>query len=174
MPNAPSGCSSPSTSSLSEASRSPGAKHVPATNSAVPLPTASSAGSGDSRCTVNRFSVAKGEPAYRGVSGGRLRPMPSPGRDDFWRALRSRHPRFHQAVVDDARVTALHRGERHEFRSRFDAARQIGRLAWTSDAFLAQALYRAKARMQALGVLVLPRIAHRLAMMLAQVSIGDP
>ena len=43
-----------------------------------------------------------------------------------------------------------------------------------SDAFLAQALYRVKARLQALGVPVLPRIAHRLAMALAQVSIGDP
>jgi len=48
------------------------------------------------------------------------------------------------------------------------------RLAWVSDAFLAQALYRAKARMQALGVPLLPRLAHRLAMALAQVSIGDP
>jgi serine O-acetyltransferase len=47
-------------------------------------------------------------------------------------------------------------------------------LAWVSDAFLAQALYRAKARLQALGVPVLPRLAHRLAMALAQVSIGDP
>jgi serine O-acetyltransferase len=51
---------------------------------------------------------------------------------------------------------------------------QIARLAWTSDAFLAQALYRAKARMQALGVPILPRLAHRLAMAIAQVSIGDP
>ena len=56
----------------------------------------------------------------------------------------------------DARVTALHRGERHEFRSPRDALAQILRLAWVSDAFLAQALYRAKARLQALGV---PRAA---------------
>jgi serine O-acetyltransferase len=74
----------------------------------------------------------------------------------------------------DARVTASFRGERHEFRSRLDAAVQIIRLAWVSDAFLAQALYRVKARLQALGVPVLPRVAHRLAMALAQVSIGDP
>ena len=67
-----------------------------------------------------------------------------------------------------------HRGERHEFRSRADAAVQILRLAWVSDAFLAQALYRLKARLQALGVPVLPRVAHRLAMITAQVSIGDP
>ncbi len=74
----------------------------------------------------------------------------------------------------DARVTARYRGERHEFHSQLDAAVQIARLAWESDAFLGQALYRAKARMQALGVPVLPRLAHRLAMVVAQVSIGDP
>jgi serine O-acetyltransferase len=48
------------------------------------------------------------------------------------------------------------------------------RLAWVSDAFLAQAAYRVKARLQAADVPFLPRLAHRLAMVLAQVSIGDP
>lgn len=95
-------------------------------------------------------------------------------RKAFWRALRARHPRLRDALVADARVTARHRGERYEFRSRVDAATQIVRLAWVSDAFMAQALYRVKARLQALGVPVLPRIAHRLAMITAQVSIGDP
>jgi serine O-acetyltransferase len=95
-------------------------------------------------------------------------------RTAFWRALRARHPRLREALMADARVTASFRGERHEFRSRLDAAVQIIRLAWVSDAFLAQALYRVKARLQALGVPVLPRVAHRLAMALAQVSIGDP
>ncbi len=71
-------------------------------------------------------------------------------------------------------MTALHRGERHEFRSPTDAALQIARLAWVSDAFAAQALYRVKARAQALGIPVLPRLAHRMAIVLAQVSIGDP
>jgi serine O-acetyltransferase len=92
----------------------------------------------------------------------------------FWRALRARHPGLREALVADARVTALHRGERHEFRSRFDAAAQMLRLAWVSDAYGAQIAYRAKARMQAAGVPVLPRLAHRVAMSLAQVSIGDP
>lgn len=77
-------------------------------------------------------------------------------------------------MLADARVTALHRGERHEFASRLDAVGQILRLAWVSDAFLAQILYRAKTRLQTLGVPVLPRLAHRLAMAIAQVSIGDP
>jgi serine O-acetyltransferase len=94
--------------------------------------------------------------------------------DAFWRAIRIRHPRLREALVADARMTALHRGERSEFRSAPDAAAQIIRLAWVSDAFLAQALYRAKARMQTLGVPILPRLAHRLAMALAQISIGDP
>jgi serine O-acetyltransferase len=92
----------------------------------------------------------------------------------FWAALRARHPPLWVALSEDARVTALHRGERHEFRSRVDTAIQIIRLAWVSDAFLAQALYRGKARLQALGVPVAPRLLHRLAMTSAQVCIGDP
>lgn len=94
--------------------------------------------------------------------------------EQFWRDIRSRHPRFREAVMADARVTAQQRGERHEFRSKLDAVIQLARLALVSDAFLAQVLYRAKARLQALGVPLLPRLAHRLAMTLAQLSIGDP
>lgn len=92
----------------------------------------------------------------------------------FWAARRARHPRLRVAIVQDARVAAGHRGERFEFRSRLDALVQVARLAWVSDAFLAQALYRCKARCQALGVPILPRLAHRLAIITAQVSIGDP
>lgn len=101
-------------------------------------------------------------------------PAPPIDRRAFWSALRARHPRLGEAVREDARVTAMHRGERHAFRSPLDAALQIARLAWVSDAFAAQLLYRLKARCQARGVPLLPRVAHRLAMMLAQVSIGDP
>ncbi len=92
----------------------------------------------------------------------------------FMAALRARHPPLWEALIEDARVTARYRGERHQFRSRLDAAGQMLRLAAVSDAFLAQALYRAKARLQALGVPLLPRLLHRLAMMTAQVAIGDP
>jgi serine O-acetyltransferase len=92
----------------------------------------------------------------------------------FWRGLRARHPRLGVALAADARTTALHRGERYEFRSRLDTAMQILRLAWISDAFLAQVLYRAKARWQTLGIPILPRLAHKLAIASAQVSIGDP
>ena len=94
--------------------------------------------------------------------------------DEYWHALRSRHPGLREAVMADAKLTAAYRGERHEFRSRLDAAAQLIRLAWVSDAFLAQALYRLKASLQARGVPLLPRVAHRLAMVLGQVSIGDP
>jgi serine O-acetyltransferase len=100
--------------------------------------------------------------------------VPAGSRDEVLRGIRARHPRLRDALPADARVTARYRGERHEFRGRLDLVAQLIRLAWVSDAFLAQALYRVKARLQARGVPVLPRIAHRLAMALAQVSIGDP
>lgn len=89
-------------------------------------------------------------------------------------ALQARHPGFREAVLADARMTALHRGERNEFRSKADALIQVLRLCWASDAFAAQVLYRLKAAMQARGIPVLPRLAHKLAMATAQVSIGDP
>ena len=89
------------------------------------------------------------------------------------REIRSRHPRLREALLADARVSAAYRGERHEFHSRADAAIQTLRLIWESDAFLAQALYRVKARLQTLGIPVLPRVAHRLAIAIAQISIGD-
>lgn len=90
------------------------------------------------------------------------------------RDVRARHPRLGEALLADARVTASYRGERYEFRSKADAICQILRLAWKSDAFLAQGLYRLKARLQALGVPLLPEIAHRLAIATGQVYIGDP
>jgi serine O-acetyltransferase len=72
-------------------------------------------------------------------------------------------------VVADAKAALRFRGE--PARSTLG---DILRLAWRSDAFAALMLYRAKARLQARGVPALPRLAHRLAMRLAQVSIGDP
>jgi serine O-acetyltransferase len=98
----------------------------------------------------------------------------SPVARSLMREIRSRHPRLGEAVVADASVTATYRGERGEFRTRADALVQVLRLICVSDGFLAQVLYRVKARLQGLGVPVLPRIAHRLAMMTGQVAIGDP
>jgi serine O-acetyltransferase len=95
-------------------------------------------------------------------------------RAEMWRAIRARFPGLREALVADARATARYRGERDEFRGRLDTAAQLVRLAVVSDAYLGQALYRCKAALQAHGVPLLPRIAHRLAMIVAQISIGDP
>jgi serine O-acetyltransferase len=92
----------------------------------------------------------------------------------FTEDLRSRHPGFREALAADARMTARHRGERFEFRPGLDTIVQTLRLMWVSDALIAQALYRLKARLQALGVPVLPWLAHRMAMQIAGVAIGDP
>jgi serine O-acetyltransferase len=90
------------------------------------------------------------------------------------RQIRAAHPRLREAVLADALTTMRFRGEGENFGSRLDALRQIVRLAWCSDAFLGQVLYRIKARMLARGIPLVPRIAHRLAMAIAQISIGDP
>jgi serine O-acetyltransferase len=103
-----------------------------------------------------------------------VRGEPKSGKKKFMREIRSRHPAFWEAVVADARVTARFRGERADFTSRLDTLLQVGRLMLETDAFLAQVAYRAKASLQALGVPLLPRLAHWVAMTSAQVSIGDP
>jgi serine O-acetyltransferase len=77
-------------------------------------------------------------------------------------------------LVADARLTARHRGERFEFRPGVDTIVQIVRLMIVSDALIATALYRIKARLQALHVPVFPWLAHRLAIATAGVAIGDP
>ena len=92
----------------------------------------------------------------------------------FRAKLATRHPPLWEALVQDARLAARYRGERAQFHSRPDAVGQMVRLALVSDAFLAQALYRAKARLQALGIPLVPRLLHRLAMVTGQVAIGDP
>ncbi|HTD80397.1 MAG TPA: hypothetical protein VK898_22360, partial [Chloroflexota bacterium] len=94
--------------------------------------------------------------------------------EEIWRSIRARHPSLRAAVAADAVTFARYRGERHEFRSRLELARYAIRLAWTSDAFLALALYRLKAMLQRRRVPFLPTLAHRLAIVLGQVSIGDP
>jgi serine O-acetyltransferase len=95
-------------------------------------------------------------------------------RESLMRETRSRHPPFIKTVLEDARVAALFQGEPWEYRSRGNAVLHVLKLAWKSDAFAAHVLYRAKASMQARGIPVLPRIAHRLAMVIGQVTIGDP
>lgn len=89
-------------------------------------------------------------------------------------AVRARHPGFRESVMLDGRVTAAHRGEPLKTESGLRVIADLVRLCWVSDGFLAHVAYRAKAAMQRRRVPVLPRLAHRLAMTLAQVSIGDP
>jgi len=93
-------------------------------------------------------------------------------RRELKRRVRGSHPNVRRALLVDAEVTAAHRGERG-FRSRRDAVLQMLRLIWITDAFAAQVLYRVKARLQALGVPILPRLLHRLSMAISQVAIGD-
>jgi serine O-acetyltransferase len=95
-------------------------------------------------------------------------------RSDALASVHARHPKFWEAIRADARMTAAYRSERYEFRSTVDEAMRFLRLLVVTDALLAQVCYRAKARLQALGVPVLPRLFHRAAMAIAQVSIGDP
>lgn len=93
---------------------------------------------------------------------------------DLMRDIRARHPLLREALAADIQVTLVHRGEFREMRSRAGALVQLLRLIWVADGFLALVLYRLKASLQRLGVPVLPTLAHRLAQLTGQVSIGDP
>lgn len=112
--------------------------------------------------------------APKATPAGASRVAPEDDGAALHRSIRARHPRFVHAVLADARITCAYRAEGVRFRSRWDGIRHALRLMWVSDAFFAQVCYRAKARLQQLGVPVLPVLAHRLAMSSAQVCIGDP
>lgn len=116
---------------------------------------------------------APGGVAYEQDPGPARKGSRRAGRD-FMRQRNRQNPAFLEAVLEDARVTAACRGDRSQFRSRVDAGVQAVRLMCVTDAFLAQVLYRVKTRLIARGVPVLPHLAHRLAMAIGQVSIGDP
>jgi serine O-acetyltransferase len=92
----------------------------------------------------------------------------------FMRELAKQHPPFIGAALADAHCACNNRGEKLAHPSRARLVWEALRLAWVSDAYFALACYRAKARLQGLGVPVLPKLAHRLAMASAQVCIGDP
>ncbi len=141
---------------------------------------------GSPRSRDARASTAKATPAAEGrarreggdvaIDRARASAPPVPvehGRKQLRAEVRAKHPRFLEAVRADAKIALAYRSERYRFRGRVDAAMQIVRLMCVSDAFLAQVCYRAKARLQALGVPMLPRVFHRLAIMIAQVNIGD-
>lgn len=93
---------------------------------------------------------------------------------EFMRDLHQRHPGFRIAVTEDVRVTSQHRGEPAVLDSGWQVVLKALRLIWVSDAFFAHVCYRLRARLLARGVPVLPRLLHKISMITAQVSIGDP
>ncbi|MEZ5167491.1 MAG: hypothetical protein R2695_13745 [Acidimicrobiales bacterium] len=98
----------------------------------------------------------------------------SPDRDRFMAYLKENQPGFFEAVLADTRMTAAHRGERFEHRSRLDGVLQAVRLCVVSDAFLGQVCYRAKTATWRMGIPFVPKVFHRLAIMTGQVCIGEP
>lgn len=88
--------------------------------------------------------------------------------------VRARQPGLVEAVRADARLASEREGDRRAHRGRWGLVRQVAGLAWSTDAFGALVLYRVKAAALRAGVPVVPRLAHRLAMSWAQVSIGNP
>jgi len=92
---------------------------------------------------------------------------------EMLRALQRRHPPFKQAVLADLALAAPPLGV-SVARTRVGRIAQIAKIALISDAFAALVAYRLKASMQAAGVPLLPRLAHRFAVVWGQVTIGDP
>lgn len=90
-------------------------------------------------------------------------------------AHRQLHPPFWEAVKKDTHVVSFHRGEYFESAdaSPWYIAYRALRLMWVSDAFFAQVAYRARMRLRARGVPVIPRLLHKLSMMTSQVSIDE-
>ena len=88
--------------------------------------------------------------------------------------VRKHHPPFLEALVEDARVAAAYRGERFRFDSKLDGVLTALRLMLMADAFLALAAYRLNARLQSLGVPLLPHLFKRIAGWSGGIAIGDP
>jgi serine O-acetyltransferase len=82
-------------------------------------------------------------------------------------------PKFFEAVIADAATTHMHLGLSFDASKRLRTIVRILWLAWTSDSFLAQIIYRFGARMWGLGIPVVPRIARGITMMIAEMAIGD-
>src|SRR5689334_24897410 len=67
------------------------------------------------------------------------------GAREFRRMVRSQHPGFLEAVIADTHVTSRARGRPLAGASRGRVLLEAARLAYRSDGFLAQLMYRAKA-----------------------------
>jgi serine O-acetyltransferase len=96
------------------------------------------------------------------------------GRSAAIDAIRARHPSFRVAVRRDVEFARRNRGVKEPLRSRRDVIIAVAREIWNSDAFGSLVLYRLKAACRRRGIPVVPRLAHRAAMMWSQLTIGDP
>ena len=74
----------------------------------------------------------------------------------------------------DTRVISANRRHPLDGISDRRVALEAAKLAWRSDAFLAQVLYRARSRLRRARVPVLPRVLHAASMLIAGICIGDP
>lgn len=79
----------------------------------------------------------------------------------FLAALRADAALYDGAMLRQVRV-----------RSGIDLLRQVLRLAWESNAFCCQLLYRLRVRLFLRGVPILPTILHRLCVIMSQIEIG--
>jgi serine O-acetyltransferase len=90
------------------------------------------------------------------------------------RAVQDRHPPLRDAVLGDLAMARRVRGEHEPLTSRGAIVLAIVRLMMRTDAFGALVLYRIRCSCQRRRIPVLPWLAHRAAMMWADVCIGDP
>lgn len=93
------------------------------------------------------------------------------------RMIKERHrraPTLGRALTADVAANLHFRGEGRGALSKPETAAEAIRLMATSDAFLAQVLYRSRSAMLRHGIPVLPRLCHGLSMVTSQVCIGDP
>jgi serine O-acetyltransferase len=86
--------------------------------------------------------------------------------------VRANQPRVMSALVADAKVAAVERGERSKFHGRADALLQVLRLTLECDGFLGLGIYRVQARLDARGRRRWANVLRRLAVITANVSIG--
>lgn len=90
------------------------------------------------------------------------------------RELHQRHPGLREAIRADLLANQEPDGLRELPPSKLGILAEVCRLIGASDAFGALVMYRLKTACQKRDIPVLPRIAHRIAIAWAQVSIGDP
>jgi serine O-acetyltransferase len=89
------------------------------------------------------------------------------------RARRLSHPLLKEAVLADLALERRAYGATEPPTSKAALIAEFARLIFVSDAFGALVLYRIKAAAQRRGIPIVPILAHRAAMMWAQVCIGD-